>query len=52
MEFREDGNMAPLKEKCEQKSEGQSMSGLHCQAKEVALTGFHKRRREQVRTGN
>lgn len=41
-----DGNLTPLKEKCEQKSEGENVSSLQCQAKEVPLTGFHKRKRE------
>ena len=48
MEVREDGNMGPLKGKCEQKSERQNMSSLQCQAKEVPLVRFHKRRKEQV----
>lgn len=52
MKVREDGDVGPLKEKCEQKTQRQNMSSLQCQAKEVPLAGFHKRRREQVRTGN
>ena len=52
MEAREDGNVALLKDVCEQENEEQIMSSLQCQAKEVPLIGFHKRRREWMRAGS
>lgn len=52
MEVREGGDMAPLREKCEQENEEQNMSSLQCQAMEVPLTGFRKRRMEWMRVGN
>lgn len=52
MEAREDGNVALLKDVCEQENEEQIMSSLQCQAKEVPPTGFHKRRREWMRVAN